>query len=209
MKFLSLAYCKIGASGATQISNGIGYSLSLTGLNLAGNIIEDEGAMNIADAIDHPSFVLKHLNLAENNISDYGGAKLCRMLQFNRTMQTLDLRNNSLGEKSAYLLRQVSKKNSMLTKIYMENNLINLLLVEEITALTEANIDRYDRRKHSNIRKCCRKLKKDVSLLAINRETQDKDEAYQEFKDKLEVLKHSFAEQKLKVDHYESMLLHH
>ena len=50
-----------------MIGGGIGIcSMTLTGLNLAGNNIGDDGAEWFAYAFDRPNFHVKYLNLSEN-----------------------------------------------------------------------------------------------------------------------------------------------
>lgn len=96
----------------------------------------------------------------------------------------------------------------MLTKVHLEFNLINLKHIEDIAVLTEANISRQDKRRHQNINKNCKTLKKEVSKIAFNRETPfATEEAFTELKEKLAGAKETYEISKVEVDRYEDKLL--
>lgn len=96
----------------------------------------------------------------------------------------------------------------MLTKVHLEFNLINLKHIEDIAVLTEANISRQDKRRHQNINKNCKTLKKEVSKIAFNRETPfATEEAFAELKEKLAGAKETYEISKIEVDRYEDKLL--
>ena len=130
------------------------------------------------------------MNLADNKITDVGGEKLCMQLIMNNTMQTIDLRHNNLGEKTAKAFRLVSLKNKMLTKVHLEYNLINLKHIEEIATMTAANVSKQDRHKHQIVARECKNQRRETEKFfrsVYDSPTGDKDDVYRELEERLMV----------------------
>ena len=101
LKVVSLNNCHIGESGASQVSRGIGFSPTLKSLSLASNDMGDEGAEYFLEPFFMNTLELNYFNLSNNQISDKGGIKLIKGLMCNRSLSVIDLRHNSLSDKTA------------------------------------------------------------------------------------------------------------
>jgi Ran GTPase-activating protein (RanGAP) involved in mRNA processing and transport len=96
--FLGLASCGIGAIGAKEIADYIQFTAVLTELELYGNVIGDEGAIAIAEALQSGTSVLTNLNLRFNSIGKDGAEAIVEALKFNRVLTNLHLEFNNMGD---------------------------------------------------------------------------------------------------------------
>ncbi|TPX33062.1 hypothetical protein SeMB42_g07527 [Synchytrium endobioticum] len=80
-------------------------------LNLSCNLLGDEGCEFLADAL-RDELGLRALDLQFNDISDRGGRAFQQMLDFNRQLVLLDLRNNHLDPVLHHLLQRRLRDNN-------------------------------------------------------------------------------------------------
>jgi len=121
---------------------------TLTRLNLGGKDINDQGARDIATALE-TNTTLTRLNLGYNQIGPAGAKALAEALKINTTLTKLNLGCNQIGNDEAKALAEWLKINNTLTKLYLFNNSIGpagaqalATALETNTALTKLNLSR-------------------------------------------------------------------
>ena len=124
---------------------------SLQSLNLDSNLIGDQGAGLLAEALKSNS-TLQSLYLRCNNIGVQGAGLLAEALKSNSTLQSLDLGYNNIGVQGAGLLAESLTINPYLKELTLsfKNEEINNLL--EINRHPEKYQVEYDQ-------KLCKRIK--------------------------------------------------
>eukprot|EP00747_Dinoflagellata_sp_TGD_P102080 gnl/TRDRNA2_/TRDRNA2_168553_c2_seq3.p2 gnl/TRDRNA2_/TRDRNA2_168553_c2~~gnl/TRDRNA2_/TRDRNA2_168553_c2_seq3.p2 ORF type:complete len:207 (+),score=27.81 gnl/TRDRNA2_/TRDRNA2_168553_c2_seq3:191-811(+) len=95
--------------------------MSLTNLDLSGNMIGVHGADRLAAALQHNS-TLASLQLVNNRIEDEGAYLLAVALEGNRTVTSLGLNFNSIGDPGADFLASALEHNPNVTHIDLQDN---------------------------------------------------------------------------------------
>ncbi|KAG0064941.1 hypothetical protein BGZ89_008736 [Linnemannia elongata] len=96
---------------------------TLTSLDLRNNLIGDNGAQALAEALKTNS-TLTTLKLWSNSIGPDGARALSEALKTNSTLTTLDLLDNSIGDHGAQAFSEALKANSTLTILNLKGNSI-------------------------------------------------------------------------------------
>ena len=91
---IQLDWHQIGPVGAEKLVNAI-EKKQIECFGLRGNPIGDTGAIHLANALKTPLFTLKSLYLNICKIGDAGAKALAKSLKTNKTLKTLDLRDNN------------------------------------------------------------------------------------------------------------------
>lgn len=138
--------CQLGEEGAYYFAQGLQTNSTLETLNIATNNFGDEGVKNIALLMAAHGFKLKHLDLANNFLSDEVGTLLAEGLLTNRSLLSLSLADNTLTEKSGLALLDTIKLHPQLSRIDLSKNLIPIKHVLEINRYCEKNNEKTDPR---------------------------------------------------------------
>uniref|UniRef100_A0A6B2L5K2 Uncharacterized protein n=1 Tax=Arcella intermedia TaxID=1963864 RepID=A0A6B2L5K2_9EUKA len=94
---LSLANCNLQPPGGTHIANLLKSNTTLKSLGLPGNELKLEGITPISQALRNNT-LLTSLDLSNNLLGVPGINTLCNSLLHNTTLQTLDVASNQIGE---------------------------------------------------------------------------------------------------------------
>ncbi len=120
---LDLSHNRIGNSGAMKIGKFLLHTKILTHLDLGDNNIHYQGSRYISQGLKMNKS-LRVLSLLLNSIDDKGGMKFCQDLkEYNKTLQELNLRGNSLEGEFARALAELVL-DTELKKIDISCNLI-------------------------------------------------------------------------------------
>jgi len=92
-----------------------------TQLNLSGNVLGDEGATRLSEAM-RVSVHLQHVELYGNSIGDRGARALAGVLPNNRRLRMLGLSNNNIGDGGAAALVAGLVQNVYLTALNLRDN---------------------------------------------------------------------------------------
>ena len=115
---------QIGHAGAEQLANAI-EKKHIECFCLKDNPIGDIGANHIADTLKNPLSQLDSLHLNICNIGDAGAIALARSLEINKTLKTLDLRDNDIGDHGTIALAEALRENQSLENIFLDGNHIS------------------------------------------------------------------------------------
>jgi Ran GTPase-activating protein (RanGAP) involved in mRNA processing and transport len=106
---LNLYYNIIGDEGAVALANALLNNNSLTDLSLGDNIIGDKGAVELANALAYNNH-LKGLYLSNNKIGDVGGIALANLLKYNN-LTNLNFSENNINADGRAALTNALKYN--------------------------------------------------------------------------------------------------
>ncbi|XP_069757799.1 NLR family CARD domain-containing protein 3-like isoform X2 [Narcine bancroftii] len=118
---LELDGCKAGASGLQRLESV--FSRVKT-LSLEGNMLKDEGAELIANALKIETCKIETLRLKHNSIGEKGAAQIAEALKTNSRLEVLGLRANVVEAKGAKLLAEALEINSTLRVLGLQCNKI-------------------------------------------------------------------------------------
>jgi Ran GTPase-activating protein (RanGAP) involved in mRNA processing and transport len=121
---LSLVAKNIDAEQAKQLSRELASDTHLKFLNLNGNIIGDQGVVEIANALCSNAS-LETLYLASNRIGDVGMTALAQALTQNTSLVSLMVALNVIGTGGLAAFADVLTVNSVLTLLWLDNCLID------------------------------------------------------------------------------------
>ena len=82
--------------------------------------------------------------MSSNYLTDASGKKLAYGLQFNESLKSLVLKNNSLGDKSAAEFLEGVKIHPAIKRLDLSNNLVNLKYVDKMSVYLVANSNKVD-----------------------------------------------------------------
>mmetsp|Transcript_4840 Transcript_4840/g.4490 ORF Transcript_4840/g.4490 Transcript_4840/m.4490 type:complete len:350 (+) Transcript_4840:479-1528(+) len=134
---LGLSSCRISDDTMVTLNEGIFFSTSLQKVNLAQNFIGDQSMRHykLLFSTKQNNSVLNSLDLSSNQITDEGGVALTQGLCFQFHVQTLNLRNNLVGVKSAQIILECLQNGiCKFTHVDLDFNMgISQRLIDEIT----------------------------------------------------------------------------
>ncbi|KAG8441850.1 hypothetical protein GDO86_010869 [Hymenochirus boettgeri] len=110
--------------------------IPLAHISLRNNLINDEGAEHISQALQKLNPINKNfvsLNLAFNHISDLGAGYLAEALRLNRSLLSLNLSHNRIADKGALALAEVLGRFPLSHKAIVERR--KLLMEKNIQEL--------------------------------------------------------------------------
>jgi hypothetical protein len=113
---LRLSLNMIRDEGAIAIAQALKVNAVVTTLDLSGNNIGVEGAKAIAEALK-VNAVVTTLLLHNNNIGNEGAKAIAEALKVNAVLTELELRFNSIGDDGAKAIAEALKVNAVLTKL--------------------------------------------------------------------------------------------
>ena len=100
---LKLAGCRISSDLVPVVAEFITLSKHLIHLDLAFNLLEQEGAEYISEALENNQ-TLKILNLRQNGLMEMGGLALVNCLKYNLTLEQLIIADNMIGLENMKIL---------------------------------------------------------------------------------------------------------
>ncbi|XP_051884730.1 NLR family CARD domain-containing protein 3-like [Pristis pectinata] len=118
---LELDGCKAGAPGFQRLKSV--FSRVKT-LSLEGNMLEDEGAEIIGDALKNETCRIETLRLKHNSIGEKGAAQIAEALKTNSSLKILGLRANVVKAKGAQLMAEALEVNTTLRVLGLQCNKI-------------------------------------------------------------------------------------
>ncbi|XP_043562816.1 NLR family CARD domain-containing protein 3-like isoform X1 [Chiloscyllium plagiosum] len=118
---LELDGCKAGPLGFQRLESV--FSRVKT-LSLEGNMLEDEGAEIIANALRSKTCRIEILRLKHNSIQEKGAAQIADALKTNSSLKTLGLRANSVRAKGARSIAEALEMNTTLRVFGLQFNKI-------------------------------------------------------------------------------------
>ena len=139
IEHLELDECMIRDQGGIGIGEALLRGSALRYCSLRKNDISDEGAIRIAQGIEHDGRLLKELYLGWNEISDTGGEVLGKCLLKNRVLEKLDLSNNKLKNSSATVFIVSLKRNQYIKLLNLDDNMINSQLAKKVQVFIKSN----------------------------------------------------------------------
>ena len=182
LRSLNLNFTNIQQSGAIALASGLKLRTRLQSLCLSGNDICSEGAVAIADWIEHAyqnrhpddglihSQNLEELDLSWNRISLEGATALAHALKYCPELQTLDLQRNSIHSDGAVRLAEGLKYCLALKILILDNNMVSssgaITLANSLKScsfikvlrLSDNDIDKYGVKSLADILKYCTSL---------------------------------------------------
>jgi len=140
LRTLSFASCNMSKEAVLAIGEGLQKNTKLTSLNLKGNQITFGGLTELINAFyENRRLSLKHLDLSVNSICDEAGVELSRCLTNLKKLETINLKNNSLGFDSSDSLLFLVKENHTICKCNVELNMIKYASIVEIEKTCKQN----------------------------------------------------------------------
>ncbi|XP_041047653.1 protein NLRC3-like isoform X1 [Carcharodon carcharias] len=118
---LELDGCKAGASGFQRLESVFS---KVKTLSLEGNMLEDEGAEIIANALKSETCRIEILRLKHNSIGEKGAAQIAEALKTNSSLKTLGLRANTVRAKGAHSIAKALEINTTLQVFGLQLNKI-------------------------------------------------------------------------------------
>ncbi|XP_072926196.1 nucleotide-binding oligomerization domain-containing protein 1-like [Hemitrygon akajei] len=118
---LELDGCKAGAAGFQRLKS---IFPRIKTLSLEGNMLEDEGAEIIADALKNETCRIETLRLKHNSIGEKGAAQIAEAMKTNSSLKVLGLRANAVKAEGAQLIAEALKVNSTLRVLGLQCNKI-------------------------------------------------------------------------------------
>ncbi|XP_067854048.1 NLR family CARD domain-containing protein 3-like isoform X2 [Heptranchias perlo] len=118
---LELDGCKAGASGFQRLESVLS---RVKTLSLEGNMLEDEGAESIANALKSKMCRIEILRLKQNSIGEKGAAQIAEALKTNSSLKTLGLRANTVRAKGARSMAEALEINTTLRVLGLQFNKI-------------------------------------------------------------------------------------
>ena len=142
IKEINLSDCRLGNKLAITLIDGLITNDSLTHLSLRSNQIEDYPVELLAQVLSNELYKLKHLDLAYNFITDFGGVALAKSLSINQNLGYLNLKSNYLQDEAAQSFIQNLKLSPLknIKKLNLNNNFIALRLLEMVKLEISENL---------------------------------------------------------------------
>ncbi|XP_073479523.1 NACHT, LRR and PYD domains-containing protein 3-like [Aquarana catesbeiana] len=104
IQHLELDGCGVTSSGYDDLRSILINNPSLTRLDLSFNNLEDSGIKRLCEGLRHPGCTLQHLRLERCDVTSSGWDDLRSILINNRSLTTLELKNNKLEDSGIKLL---------------------------------------------------------------------------------------------------------
>ena len=132
---LDLSECKITHEGLSHLTRMPRCVVqNITNLSLKAIELGDGGTATLAKVLKE-NRSLQQLDISQNSIGQKGATTLAEVLKKNRTLKLMDVSHNSIGQEGAIALAEVLKENKVLQKLDISTNSIGR---GGATALAEA-----------------------------------------------------------------------
>ncbi|XP_072132938.1 NACHT, LRR and PYD domains-containing protein 3-like [Mobula birostris] len=134
IKGLDLEYCNIQCEGIQRLGPGLHKCQEL---RLAGNVLGDSGVKLVSAALRNPECKIQKLWLKRVRLTDFGAEDLVSALRRNRSLTELNLRSNSLTDRSVLALRRLILTLPSLKNIHLRYNDFSKTGKKELRSLQE------------------------------------------------------------------------
>ncbi|XP_072893718.1 NACHT, LRR and PYD domains-containing protein 3-like [Hemitrygon akajei] len=124
-------------SGAKDLASALSTNPSLTGLNLNENKLGDSGVKLVSEALRNPECKIQKLELVYVGLTDSGAEDLVSALSTNPSLTGLNLRSNSLTDRSVPALRHLILTHPTLERIQLWGNQFSEAGEKELRSLQE------------------------------------------------------------------------
>ncbi|XP_072894240.1 NACHT, LRR and PYD domains-containing protein 3-like isoform X2 [Hemitrygon akajei] len=124
-------------SGAKDLAFALSTNPSLTGLNLNENKLGDSGVKLVSEALRNPECKIQKLELVYVGLTDSGAEDLVSALSTNPSLTGLNLRSNSLTDRSVPALRHLILTHPTLERIQLWGNRFSEAGEKELRSLQE------------------------------------------------------------------------
>ncbi|XP_059815924.1 NACHT, LRR and PYD domains-containing protein 3-like [Hypanus sabinus] len=124
-------------SGAEDLASTLGTNPSLTELDLSGNKLGDSGVKLLSVALRNPECKIQKLGLVYVGLTDSGAEDLVSALSTNQSLTGLNLRSNSLTDRSVPALRRFILTLPSLERIQLWGNRFSETGEKELRSLQE------------------------------------------------------------------------
>ncbi|XP_051865752.1 ribonuclease inhibitor-like isoform X3 [Pristis pectinata] len=114
------------AAGVVDLASALSTNRSLTELDLGGNKLGDSGVKLVSEALRNPECKIQKLGLGWTGLTDSGTNNLVSVLSTNRSLRELDLRSNSLTDRSVPALRRLTQTLPCLEWLRLDENEFSL-----------------------------------------------------------------------------------
>ena len=123
-KIINLRHYYLREDALEFISEGLYYSKNVIEIILEENKVGDRGIFLLSKALKSPMINLKTLGLSYNVISDEGAKYIADALMVNKSIKAIGLYNNNIGNYGSQALGEMFKYNNTLESINLSKNLI-------------------------------------------------------------------------------------
>lgn len=132
---LDLSSCSLGVAAGDAIGKGLRNHPSLITLNLARNNLEEYGVKKLCKGL-HDNNVLKSLDLSRNNMSGRGASGVAQLIaKSNIAIETLSLYGNFIGIEGARFIATALESNTSITDIDLG---LNRMRPKGVTAIANS-----------------------------------------------------------------------
>ncbi|XP_072894161.1 NACHT, LRR and PYD domains-containing protein 3-like [Hemitrygon akajei] len=134
---LGLMDVSLTDSGAEDLVSALSTNPSLTELDLSGNKLRDSGVKLVSAALRNPECKIQKLELVYVGLTDSGAEDLVSALSTNPSLTGLNLRSNSLTDRSVPALRRLILTHPTLERIQLWGNRFSETGEKELRSLQE------------------------------------------------------------------------
>lgn len=153
--WFNLNSCGLKNSGISHLALGLAKNKALVTLLISNNGCQEIGLNTLCEALAE-NRTLTHIDLSYNLVQDT--CDLANLLKQNKTLRTINLKENKIKEKSGPLLVEATKINTILVKFNLESNHIDLKHLASIKNNLKKNQEIYFKTKKPNLIKEIEKL---------------------------------------------------
>ena len=143
LRTLSLSHCGIGQQAMDAISQaltGKSSTCQLQSLGLRGNNLKLEQLATFFTACREKSKIkLTHIDFSQNQLTDQAGVVLARSFKNMKTLDHINLKDNSLGNDASEALLFLLKENVNITRCNVEHNMVKYTAQVEIDNTCKKN----------------------------------------------------------------------
>ena len=129
LESLHINHCDLTSPDLATLADGLHKNTMLTTLSLHHNYVQSPGLKMLCEALSGGYTHLNFLDLSSNQIDDEGGKELGKMLCSNRSLKSLNLRDNALRQATGVALVDALTKNRTVENIALGYNSISIKFV--------------------------------------------------------------------------------
>jgi Ran GTPase-activating protein (RanGAP) involved in mRNA processing and transport len=122
LRAIDLGENAIGVRGAALLARNLDRKTQLIGLDLASNLIRDEGCRAVLDSLQQtPGQPIQWLSISENSISDHSAADIASLIDCSKNLTFLDLSRNSFFSNGMRVIAEELGLNQTLKHLNLSN----------------------------------------------------------------------------------------